>query len=343
VALSGLAHLTWNLSIDLDVRFGGKVEFRHTSLTSNPTWSDSTPIGASVAGNMTMVTLPLLTGSYLAKFVDSTGNRSSGISSFASTTVPNIVNMNAVATSTQHPNFTGVTTNLVATDDLLKFTSGTYWDSISVLAGDIDAWDYIDRIGGIETSGTYEFDNYVDLGKVYTSRVTSSVEFNVAVIGSTIDERLDFIYDWDDFDQPATDGEIIIYIATTNDDPSATPTWSGWTIFKVADYRARAFKFKMDVSGTDANSQLYITGLAISIDCPDRVQGDAGIQTGAAVKSIAYPSSFFAVPSLGITVTDMHSNDELEITNETTTGFDVGIKHGSSYQDHKINWIARGY
>ena len=340
IALGGYAHLSWDLATDLDVRTGGKVRFRHSNLTTGATWESSTDIGAAVAGHNTNAVLPLLSGTYMAKFVDSTGNESVNTSSFVTTTVPDIIKMNAVATSTQHPNFTGTKTNMVAVDSVLKFEADTLWDSFTGL---MDTWDLIDAYGGLDKSGTYEFDTYLDLGATYTSRATASVAFTAFTLGDYIDDRTTLMDTWSDFDNIPSDVNMDLYVATTTDDPAGSPTWTAWAKFTVADYSARAYKFKIIATSTDVLHQINITELSVSIDMPDRVQGENGIQTGTSKLSINYPSAFKAVPSLGITITDAGSNDLLEITNETTTGFDVGVKHGSSYTDHKINWLARGY
>ena len=341
VALSGAAHISWDLATDLDVRVGGKVRFRHSNLTSGASWESSTDIGAAVAGHSTNAVLPLLTGTYMAKFVDSTGNTSVDASSFVSTTVPNIVNMNAVASSTQNPSFTGTKTNMVAVDNVLKFEADTLLDSVTSL---MDDWEVLDAIGGLDTSGSYEFDTYVDLGAVYTSRTTASIAFTAFVIGDLIDDRTALMNTWIDFDNAPSDVTLNLYIATTNDDPSGTPTWSSWAKFTVADYNARAYKFKVEASSTNADHQINITELSIAIDMPDKVQGAAGLTSlSTGLLSVTYATPFKAVPALGLTFTDAHSNDATEITNETVTGFDVGVKHGSSYQAHNFNYLARGY
>jgi len=340
VALSGSAHISWNVATDLDVLTGGKVRFRHSNLTTGASWESSTDIGAAVAGHNTNAVLPLLSGTYMAKFVDSTGNASVNASSFAITTVPDIIKMNAVTTSNQHPSFTGTKTNLVAVDNVLKFEADTLLDSVTDL---MDDWELLDAIGGTDTAGTYAFDTYIDLGQTFTSRVTANLAFSAFVIGDLIDDRTALMDTWTDFDNAPSDVEVDLYVATTTDDPAGSPTWGSWAKFTVADYSARALKFKIEATSSSSDHQINITELSVTIDMPDRVQGSNGIQTGTSKLSITYPSAFKAVPSLGITITDAGSNDLLEITNETTTGFDVGVKHGASYTDHKINWLARGY
>ena len=341
IALGGYAHLSWDLATDLDVRVGGKVRFRHSNLTSGTTWESSTDIGSAVAGHNTTVVLPLLTGTYMAKFVDSTGNESVNVSSFVTTTVPDIIKMNAVATSTQHPSFTGTKTDMIAVDSVLKFEADTLWDSFSGL---MDTWHLLDAYGGLDKSGTYEFDTYLDLGATYTSRATASVAFTAFTLGDYIDDRTTLMDTWSDFDNIPSDVNLNLYVATTTDDPTGTPTWTAWAKFTVADYSARAYKFKIIATSTDVLHQINVTELSVQVDIPDRVQGVSGLTSlTSGLLSVTYPSPFFAKPSLGITFTDLHSNDIPEITNETATGFDVGTKHGSSYQAHNFNYLARGY
>ena len=343
IALGGYAHLSWDLATDLDVRTGGKVRFRHSNLTSGTTWESSTDIGSAVAGHNTTVVLPLLTGTYMAKFVDSTGNESVNVSSFVTTTVPDIIKMNAVATSTQHPSFTGTKTDMIAVDSVLKFEADTLWDSFSGL---MDTWDLIDAYGGLDKSGTYEFDTYLDLGATYTSRATASVAFTAFTLGDYIDDRTTLMDTWSDFDNIPSDVNLNLYVATTTDDPSGTPTWTAWAKFTVADYSARAYKFKIECTSTDVLHQINVTELSVSVDIPDRVQGDNAIQSGVGTKSITYPSSFYAIPSVGITGCDLDQNDRMVLSNETKTGFDVTFYQGNgtgSPQDIKFNWLSRGY
>jgi hypothetical protein len=148
---------------------------------------------------------------------------------------------------------------------------------------------------------------------------------------------------WADFDNVPNDINCDLYIASTTDDPASSPTWTDWAKFVVADTRARALKFKLTASSGDPTHQINITGLNVSVDFPDRVQGDRGLQTGAGTTNVTYADPFKVTPSLGITIVDMHSNDNLVISNETATGFTIGVQHGASYHDHEFNYVARGY
>lgn len=341
IALNNQAHISWDLATDLDVRHGGKIRFRHSSVTSGANWANSTDIGASVAGHNTETVLPLVSGTYMARAVDSTGNESLTETSFAITTIPDITPMNLVSTITCHPTFTGTKTGLDVVDDVLKFESVSDFDDRTDL---LDTWTFFDSYNsGVDTAGTYEFDG-VDLGGVLTSRVTHTLTFTTFEVGDYLDSRTGNVDSYTDWDNPPADLNLDLYVATTNDQVSGSPTWSEWTKFKTGDFTCRGYKFKLTASSTDADHQFNVTALSIAIDMPDRVHGARNITSGAGTKSVTYPSNFYAIPSLGITAQSMGTGDYFEITNEATTGFDVTFKNSGGSAISKIfNYQSKGY
>ena len=96
--------------------------------------------------------------------------------------------------------------------------------------------------GNIASSGTYEFDTHIDLGSVYTSRVTanmnvanfSSVDLFDSATGNFDDRDGDFDGDPSEFDD--TNSELLV--ATTEGDPSGSPTYTDFRKFFVGDYKA---------------------------------------------------------------------------------------------------------
>jgi hypothetical protein len=341
VALNNQAHITWDLHPDLDVRFGGYVRFRHSNLTSGAQWASSTDIGASVAGHNSDAVLPLLSGTYMARGVDSTGNESLNATSFVITTVPDITKMNAIQTISAHPDFTGTLVGLDVVDGVLKFESVSDFDSRTAL---LDSWTFFDSYtSGVDQSGTFEFDG-LDLGAVYTSRLTHSITFNTYEIGDYTDDRSGYIDTWTDFENPPADLNLDLYVATTNDQVSGSPTWSQWAKFKVGDFTARGFKYKLVCRSSDADHQFALTNLSITIDMPDQVKGEKDIASGSSTKSVAFASAFYTVPSIGITANNMASGDFFTVTNKTVSGFDILFKNSSaSAVDRNFNYQARGY
>jgi hypothetical protein len=342
IALNSQAHLSWDLATDLDVRHGGKIRFRHSNLTDGTAqWESSTDIGASISGHNSEATLPLLSGSYMARFVDSTGNESLGTASFAITNVPNMNSMNLVHTVSTHPDFTGTLVGLDVVDGVLKFESITNMDDRTNL---LDTWAFWDSYNtGVDQAGTYEFDG-VDLGSVLTSRVTHDLSFNTYLIGDYLDSRSGNVDSYQDWDNQPADLNIDLYVSTTNDQVSGSPTWSAWAKFKTGDFTCRGYRFKLIASSNDSDHQFNVTALSISIDMPDRVQGVRNITSGASTKSVTYPSTFYVIPSLGISANNLASGDYFEVANEAITGFDVTFRNSSgSAISRTFNYQSKGY
>ncbi|MCW2305651.1 hypothetical protein M2324_004083, partial [Rhodovulum sulfidophilum] len=68
-----VAMLRWDRHPSLDVRQGGRIEFRHATAQTGASWQSSTGIGKSVSGGVTEATLPLKSGTYLARPYDAMG------------------------------------------------------------------------------------------------------------------------------------------------------------------------------------------------------------------------------------------------------------------------------
>ena len=90
------ANLHWDETVDLDVKVGGAVHVRHSSLTDGTaTWSNSSDI-AKEPGNSSAAIVPLIPGEYLVKFVDDGGRKSATEASVIVTGVPNLQNFQSV-------------------------------------------------------------------------------------------------------------------------------------------------------------------------------------------------------------------------------------------------------
>ena len=104
VAQGDQASLSWDPVVDLDVINGGNYWIRHTSKTSGVTWASSTTVTKSVPGTATNTSVPLMSGSYLIKALDSSGNESLN-AGYIISNVAEILSLNVLHTSNQHPSF----------------------------------------------------------------------------------------------------------------------------------------------------------------------------------------------------------------------------------------------
>ena len=353
--------LQWDLHPDLDVRIGGQILVRYTSDLTGARWNTAMPV-ANFPGAASSGPVPLRAGTYLVRAMDSSDVLSDGATSVV-TDAANIVQFNAVATSTQEPGFAGAKAGLAVVGGRLQLEQASMWDDIA----DLDAYTTLSD-GGLVESGTYDFDAFVDTGAVYTSRVSAAfsvVSFDVANMVdqwvsvdalASIDESagavvlLDDLTDFDavvNFDQQQIeDGSAVqLLIATTNDDPGGVPAWSDWRTFYVGDYTARAFRFRAVLSrGENADRQVSMSSLGVVVDVPDRVESADNVAVPAGGLAVVFPAAFFATPAIAITAENLATGDYAAITAKSATGFTIQFRNSAgSGVARTMDWIAKGY
>lgn len=318
---NGTALLTWDLALNEDVRVNGSVQFRYSK--SGLDWENSSKLKTVVSGQNTSVNLPLLIGTYLAKFADSAGNQSINATSITVTTVANIFNMNDTPPINQHPNFTGAKTNMVVVANKLQFDANG---------------------GDLYQFGSYEFDNYIDSLAVRTFRVSPDMSLTATNLADFIDDR-DEVDTWDTIDNPPANVAVEMFISTTDDDPAGSPTWSPWDNFTMSDYTARAMKFKLEASSENLNHQIQISELNVLIQLPDRTETQRNITSGTTTKTITYSLLFlFSIPIVSITPVDMMTGDYFTISNELMTGFDINFYDSSDVPiSRTFNYNSTGF
>lgn len=262
--VSGLARVGWQAVADLDVQVGGYVVIRHSPLTAVAKWENGVILEA-FNGLASDGTVPLMTGTYMAKALDSSGFYSANAAMFVATDGM-VSGFNTVATVNEAPAFAGAKTNVVAVDGVLKLDSVTQIDSMTGL---IDTWGFLDSIGGIQAAGSYAFSSVLDFGTVATRRMQATIAALAFNTGDTIDLRTLPVDSWDSFDGDAVNEcDATLYAATTNDDPAGAPVWGAWTPFMVSDFTCRAIKFRLDLASTDPVDNIQISQLSITAKTP---------------------------------------------------------------------------
>jgi predicted phage tail protein len=340
---ASMCYLSWDKATDLDVLLGGSVRIRWASNLTGADWSNAVDITPALAGSSTRAQVPLLVGTYMAKFIDSSGNASSNVSSIVVDGIA-AYNLNVVSTVTESPGFAGTKTDMEynATFGGLIIGSGVLFDDIP----DVDAllsWDFG---GGIAAEGEYEFATKVDLGDIYTSRLTAAIDVVGKDIADTIDVRSGLMDDWADFDGLNVDDvNAELYLASTEDDPNDPGAiWTDWKRFFVGEYSARGYKFKVKAYAYSDFHTPCITSLGVTVDMPDRDEKQRNITSGAATYTVAYLAAFKATPAIAITAYNMNSGDYWAISNQTVSGFDIVFKNSAGTSvSRNFDYLARGY
>lgn len=319
----GVANLTWSKSEDLDVLVGGTIRIRYAPVSTGATWNAAVDIGPALPGAATSASVPHLTGSYLAKFVDSSGN-SSPNAVIITTNIANLENYNAVQTITETAPFTGVKTDTTYNSGLTAL----------VLSGSTD----------ILPLGTYDFASIIDLGAVYVSQLTAKITGYGFNINDYIGARTTNISTWDSIAGNIIDDvNAVLQVSITPDDPSGSPTWTDYSPFFIGQYEARAYRFRLVLTSNLATHNMAVTSATVTVDMPDRTETGRNLTTTTAAYTVTFPNAFWQTPAIGITAHNMATGDYYTITAQSATGFTIRFFNAAgSGLVRTFDYLAKG-
>lgn len=333
------AILSWNRATELDVLLGGKTLIRHSSLTTGGQWKDAQEIVVAAAGNQTQKIVPLLEGTYLIKFEDDGGRQSPAPGSNDSdwnntrvtTNLPAPQERLVVGTVDEHTaNFTGSKTN-------------TVYDSA------LDALKLTVTSNATATSGEYAFANSVDLTQVYDVNLRKTLKGSNFILNSLWDDRTDLIDTWGYIDAiggltEATACNAAVYVRSTNDNPSGSPTWSAYKEFSNVLITGRAFEFKAILTSNDTNQNIAVTQLGATLELQGRTESiSTPITTGSSQYTVSFTNPFKNTPTVVVTPTTQQTGDFFELANISRTGFQVTFKNGNAAVARSFVWAASGF
>ena len=340
------AHLSWTPVTDLDL---SHYRIRHTPRTTGALFSNATDLATKVSRPANTVIVPAMTGTYFIVAVDKLGNQSNNPTSTIAviTAAPELSRYKRASTQTEQPSYTGTKADTVAVGGELILDTSINFDA---LTGDFDdATGTFDGGGGnVAASGTYDFANYIDLGAKFTSRIS----------GNLVSDRRDYVNAFDDatgnFDDRVGlfDGEAAVFgnvdaqlfVSTTDDDPSGSPSWSAYRLFNVGDYTARALRFRAKLTTEDAEATPVVTELSVTADIPDRVLSDADIVSGVGTKAIAFSPVMHTIEGIGISAQNLQSGDYYAITSKSASGFSITFyDSGDNAISRTFDYVAKGY
>lgn len=321
--IGATSYLSWDEVPDLDVVY---YQIRFAPVTSGGTWISSTTLIDKISKGTTTISVPSATGTYFIKAFD-TSNAESVNAALVVTDIAGLEGLNVVATLIEDPTFLGDKDG----------------GKLSVVSNQLKLTD-----PNLNPAGTYTFNNSLDLGAVYTSRVTADIL-------ASSENTVYYMSTWTNLNSVETlsgalpkDSKLTLNIRTTNDDPTASPTWSSWKPFIIGDYTARAMEFQAVLISIIQDVTPTVTQLRVTIDMPDRVAGEDNLSasaTGTPGLSVSYtPKPFRALPALAISAEGLTTGDYYVITNKTVSGFDITFYDGSNVQKAiTFDYVAKGY
>jgi len=353
------ARLKWDQATELDVRVGGRVHIRHSSLTNGTaTWSNAVDLISAVSGATDEVVVPLIEGEIFVKFEDDGGRLSANATSVLVDLPETIakISVQQRREDADTPPFQGTKTDVFYSydlDALLLDVDGPDIDSFA----DFDAIPDFDFNGDVLTSGEYEFASVLDLGAVFATDFNRYFVTEGFYPNDLIDSRIGNVDSWTDWDGSTIDQvNAKLYLRATNDDPAGTPTYGEWQEFKSGTYKGRAFQFKALLESFDPGQNILINEIGYNTSFKGRQEQSNGyVASGTSTKRVDFNNAFFTgaaslgnlnqfLPSIGITVQNLASDERVNISNISGTGFDVDVlDSGDSNVDRNFTWTAAGY
>lgn len=351
------ANLTFSPPTDLDVMIGGSLAVRYSASLTGATWNSATPLlDAAMPANRVQV--PLLVGTYLAKWLDSSGNYSKSEALVVNTVDSGILTMNVVGTLNDGETWPGSFSGLIYDRSM----GGIKLNSVGLIDGQgaIDSWPPLDSLGGLLDSGTYALTSTIDIGRIATSRLTPSVIWNAFIstdlidsrslvdswpdvdgTGDPLDNRLDSVDSWDDIDgSNLSSVHVTTEIATSTDGT----TWTAWRRLIIGDYSFRYLKARIKVDSSLTYMNALVTSASIQVDMPDRVESGNDLTAPASSYTVTYASPFQVVPALAVTGQGMQTGDFYTISSKTTSGFTITFKNSAGTAvSRTFDYIAKGY
>jgi hypothetical protein len=345
--LSGI--LTWDRSVDLDVLLGGKVLIRHSTAMAGATWEESQEIVAAAAGSQTQKQVPMLEGTYLLKFEDDTGNRSTT----ANTIVADFPEpqprslFKQYAEDQETPPFNGNLAGLFYSEeyDGLILDSGQLIDDMA-LDGDWDALLALDAVGGVNPLGEYEFGSSWDMGAVYDVNLRRRFVTRPLVPASLWDDKVQLIDNWPLIDEDNIDTvNAALYVRTTTDDPATVdPVYGDWNEFANVISRGRGFQFKVRATSTDPDTNIIIDELGCLMELQLHTEQSGTLASGAGAYAVVFDNAFYQPPNVGVTGFNMPIGDFFTVTSVTRTGFTVEFKDSTGTSvNRNFTYTAVGY
>ena len=334
--------LSWSPVTDLNL---SHYEIRRSPSLTGVLWGASETIVSRVAATATSVTVPAFNEtSYLIKAIALGGNESLNPAIVTISSL-DLIPYNVIVSSNEHPDFLGTKTNMEVSGNRLRL------QSIAVLsdwARLIDIPTMLFGNAGVATSGSYDFENEVDLGSVLQN---VRVEFRYSSLFSNIRFRMS---QWQRLADVATlsgadgdDASFNFLVSSTQDDP-ADPgaVFTPFAQATISSYQARGFRFRLEAETRTPFVTPVFSEISAIIDMPDRIISEQDLTCPAAGLQINFPIGAFRIarPFIAIDAQELTTGDYYNVTNITSSGFFVRFFNSAGTGiSRTFDYLAKGF
>lgn len=316
------------------------------SPTLTGTWESSIPL-LRTDKNTTLASVQARTGTYLIKAVDFNDNESQK-ATVAITTIPELLNLNIISTTTDFP-------DLLGSKDRVRKNGDTL-----ILQNKV--------VGGVTTNeyyseGYYYYKGFLDLGQIYTVRLQSLIQAE----GYTVDDIMSNwvtlssvaalansrYSEWDvqtEYRTTDTFNVMSDWITLSDIDPLSEgqqDNWSEWRRFTMGDGTGRIFQFRLKLISNKASVSPRVFDGTIKADMPDRTISIDDVVVPDTGYNVLFDPPFKGPtphPNIQVSIQNAASGDYYELSSRTVEGFNILIKNSSGTPvSRTVDIVAKGY
>lgn len=313
---------------------------RFSPLLVDATWGSSTVLQERV--DATSVQVPTLVGTFFIKAITAAGVESTTATAIVSD-VAGLRELNVVELWVGEPDWTGDATNVVVNNDSLRLLE----------YGGVLDWPPVLEITSLfwTTQFPYEYgyldsDQIIDLGEIFTSRVSARID----AFGDSISN---VIGGWGPIGGIGSIGglnadqwSVRIFESHSNLSPLATdPEWSPYAELSMRDISARSFRFQVRLYSLVPGITPVVSSAQVTIDMPDRVIAGENISSlSSGELSVDFEPPFRQFEGMSILAQDMQTGDYYETYNKDETGFQIEFFNAAGTSIVRtFDYVAKGY
>jgi hypothetical protein len=331
--------LDWAPIPDEDVK---EYVIRYSPKTTGAIWESSTYLLKSDKST-TLATTQARTGTYFIKSYDLNDNEST-LAASAVTTIPNLFNLNIIEETNDFPDLSGE-------------MEGTVLESGALMLKKLETDEFY-------PVGYYYYSNFLDLGDIYTVRLTSLIEaegFSFSDLMSNWKKLSDiksFVHarqsQWNvETEYRATNRYNVIseWENLALIDPISEGFQDNWTPWRKftgpGDATGRVFQFRLKLVSNSPTVSPRVYEGKIRADMPDRYASENNITCPVGGMTVYYTPSFkgpFPSPNVQITQENAQFGDYFVISDKTLEGFKIEFFNSSNNSVQRtFDYMAKGY
>ncbi|SCM71477.1 hypothetical protein KL86PLE_100229 [uncultured Pleomorphomonas sp.] len=332
--LGDISTLSWSAvtSLNLD-----HYVIRYSPNTEGVTWGSAAVLLSHVTSTSAQV--PTQAGTYLIKAATASDIESANAALIV-TTIPGSYR-NVVDTFEEAPAWPGEMEDVYAANGALRLGSADTLDDWTTLS---EVFSLAYGINGLALSGIYTSAETLDLGDVYTSRLTPAIKAfgenvnNVMSTWATLAE-VETLAGTD-----PSSWSVEMQIRTTNDDPADSPGWSDWVTATVGDVSARAYQMRLRLGSAYRYVTPIVTAATLTVDMPDRIISGNDLSVPIDGLRIDFSPGLKKLTGLSISAQGLETGDYYTITEKDEAGFDILFKDAANTAVARtFDYVATGY